>query len=309
MKYKSIVHAVGLAFGAVLLSGAPVGAQAYEGTLAKIQETGQITLGVRDTSAPFNYQDDNQQHVGFSLDMCMLIVDQVRKVLKDTDVEVEMTLTTAASRIPLLANGTTDLQCDGASNTVERQKQVSFSPTIFITGNALLTKKASNVKTIDDLKGKPVVAMSGTTNIKQIAELNKEKNLGMNILTATEHNEAFLMVETGRAVAYAQDDIYEALLIANSKSPDDYTISDTMSVDPYGLMFRRNDPEFKAVVDEAIIDSFKSGKYKEIYNKWFESPIPPKNVNLNLPISKVLQAALDNPSDSPDPDYYFSLVK
>jgi len=295
--------------GAGILATA-VQAEELTGTLKKIKDSGTITLGVRDTSAPFNYQDDQQQYVGYSLDLCMKIVDQVRKELGDPDIKVEQTLTTAATRIPLLANGTTDLQCDGASNTVERQKQVAFSPTIFVTGNRLLSKKSSNIKTIDDMKGKPIVAMSGTTNLRQISELNKQKNLGMNVLTATEHSEAFLMVASGRAAAYAQDDIYDALLIANSKNPEDYTISDeALSVDPYGLMFRRDDPQFKKVVDTAIIGTFESGEFEKIYHKWLQSPIPPKGSNLNLPMSELLKAAVANPTDSADPQHYFDLVK
>lgn len=289
-----------------------VAAQAAEltGTLKKIEDSGSISLGVRETSVPFNYQDDQQKYHGYSLDLCLKVVDQVRKTLKRPDIKVVMTPTTAATRIPLLANGTTDMQCDGASNTAERQKQVAFSPTVFITGNRLLAKKSSNVHKLDDMKGKPIVSMSGTTNIRQISELNAERKLGMNVLTVTEHSEAFLMVETGRAVAYAQDDIHSAALIASSKRPGDYMISEeSLSVDPYGLMLRRDDPPFKNVVDTAITDLFKSGEIEQIYKKWFMSPIPPKNINLNWAISDYLRAAIAHPTDSPDPQHYFDLVK
>ena len=280
------------------------------GTLKKVKDSGSISLGVRETSVPFNYQDDKQNYLGYSLDLCLKIVDLVRKELALPDLKINLTPTTAATRIPLLANGTTDLQCDGASTTVERQKQVAFSPTVFITGNHLLTRKSSNVNKLDDMKGKPIVSMSGTTNIKQISELNAERKLGTNILTVTEHSEAFLMVESGRAVAYANDDIYLAALIASSKNPGDYAISkEALSVDPYGLMFRRNDPEFKKVVDKAITEVFKSGEIEKIYAKWFQSPIPPKGINLNWPISEYLRAAFANPTDSADPEHYFALVR
>ncbi len=280
------------------------------GTLKKVKESGRISLGVRETSMPFNYQDDKQVYHGYSLDLCMKIVDEVRKELALPNVKVDLTPTTAATRIPLLANGTTDIQCDGASNTADRQKQVAFAPTTFITGNRLMAKKTSNINKLDDMKGKPIVSMSGTTNIKQISQLNAERNLGMNILTVTEHSEAFLMVETGRAVAYAQDDIHSAALIANSKNPGAYVISEeSLSMDPYGLMFRRDDPEFKRVVDKAIIALFKSGEINAIYAKWFQSPIPPKGINLNWPMSPYLKAAIAQPTDSPDPAHYFSLVR
>jgi glutamate/aspartate transport system substrate-binding protein len=280
------------------------------GTLKKVKDSGSISLGVREASVPFSYQDDKQVYQGYALDLCLKIVDVVRKELAMPGIKVDLTPTTTATRIPLLANGTTDLQCDGASITVERQKQVAFSPTMFITGNRLLAKKSSNVNKLDDMKGKPIVSMSGTTNIKQISELNVERKLGMNILTTTEYGEAFLMVDTGRAVAFAQDDIHLAALIANSKNPADYAISkESLSFDPYGLMFRRNDPEFKKVVDKAIIELFKSGEIEKIYAKWFQSPIPPKGINLNWPISEYLRAAIANPTDSADPEHYFSLVR
>jgi glutamate/aspartate transport system substrate-binding protein len=280
------------------------------GTLKKIKESGSISLGVRETSVPFNYQDDKQKYLGYSLDLCLKIVDQVRKELALPEIKINMTPTTAATRIPLLANGTTDVQCDGASITVDRQKQVSFSPAVFITGSRLMTKKASNVSKLDDMKGKPIVSMSGTTNIKQITELNAERKLGMNVLSVTEHSEGLLMVESGRAVAYVNDDIHLAALISSSKSPADFVISnESMSVDPYGLMFRRNDPDFKKVVDKAITDVFKSGEIEKIYIKWFQSPIPPKGVNLNWPISDYLRAAFANPTDSADPEHYFALVR
>ncbi|MEO8653817.1 MAG: amino acid ABC transporter substrate-binding protein [Ramlibacter sp.] len=280
------------------------------GTLKKVKESGTMTLGVRETSVPFSYQDDKQQFMGYSLDLCMKVVDEVKKELALPNLKVELVPTKPATRIPLLANGTTDLQCDGASITAERKNQIAFSPTIFFTGNRLLTKKSSNVKTLDDLKGKPIVSVSGTTNIKQISQLNTERQLGMNVLTASEDNEAFMMVDTGRAVAFAQDDIHSAALIANAKNPDAYVISDeSLSADPYGLMFRRDDPQFKSLVDKAIIGVFQSGEINKIYAKWFQSPIPPKGTNLNWPMSKYLKAAIAHPTDSHDPNHYFSLVK
>lgn len=290
--------------------GSVVNAAELTGTLRKIKDSGSISLGVRETSVPFCYQDDKQKYLGYSLDLCQKVVDEVRKELGLPGLKVDLTPTTPATRIPLLANGTTDLQCDGASNTAERKRQIAFSPTVFFTGNRLMTKRSSNVKSLADMKGKPIVAVSGTTNIKQISQLNSERNLGMNIMTASEDNEALMMVETGRAVAFAQDDIHLAALIAASKTPNVYVISDeALSADPYGLMFRRDDPEFKRVVDKAITDLFKSGEIDKIYAKWFQSPLAPKGTNLNWPMSKYLKAAIAHPTDAHDPNYYFSLVK
>lgn len=295
---------------ALVFAASGAAAAELDGTLKKIRETGEISLGVRETSVPFNYQDDKQQYMGYSLDLCMLVADAVRAQLKMPDLKVKFTPTTAATRIPLLANGTTDMQCDGASNTVDRQKQVAFSPTVFITGNRFMSKKSDNIQKLEDLRGKTVVAMTGTTNIRQINELNKQHNLGMRIQGVTEHSEAFLMVDTGRAVAYAQDDIFLAGLIAAAKQPDQYVISETaLSVDPYGLMLRRDDPAFKKIVDETLTAGFASGKVREIYKRWFESPIPPRGIDLNWPVSKYLDAAFKSPTDSPDPGHYAALVK
>jgi glutamate/aspartate transport system substrate-binding protein len=295
---------IATALGAGILAASAHAAD-LTGTMKKIKDSGAITLGVRESSVPFNYQDDKQSYQGYSLDLCMKIVNHVQKELGMPSLKVNLNPVTAATRIPLLANGTIDMQCDGASNTADRQKQVAFSPTVFMTGNRLLSKKSSNINSLADLKGKTIVSMSGTTNIKQIAQLNAEQKLGMNVTTATEHTEGFMMVEAGRAAAYANDDIHLAALIANAKNPGDYVISkQPMSVDPYGLMFRRDDPAFKKAVDTAITNLFKSGEINKIYAKWFQSPIPPKGINLNWPMSAELRGAIANPTDSPDPAAY-----
>lgn len=182
---------------------------------------------------------------------------------------------------------------------------MSFTITHFVTANRFVSKKANNLKTIDDLKGKTVVSTSGTTNIKQINELNAQKNLGLNILTAKDHAEAFLMVETDRAVAFVMDDILLYSLVATSKNPGDYVISaDALSVEPYGIMLRREDPAFKKVVDAAMVDTYKSGAINAIYDKWFLKPIPPRGINLNVPMSAAFKKVVANPTDSGDPAVY-----
>lgn len=274
-------------------------------TLKKIKETGQITLGVRDSSIPFSYLDDKQSYQGYSIDLCMKVVTAVQKSLGLSSLNVKMNPVTSATRIPLMANGTIDLECGSTTNNLERQKQVAFAPTTFVTANRLLAKKSANIKTLDDMKGKTLVSTSGTSNIKQVTQLNSERNLGMNIAAAKDHAEAFLMVETGRAVAFAMDDILLASLAASSKAPNDYSITtEALSVEPYGIMMRREDPGFKKVVDDAIANVFKSGDINRIYTKWFLSPIPPKNVNLNVPMSDSLKKVIANPTDSGDPAAY-----
>jgi len=205
----------------------------------------------------------------------------------------------------LIANGTVDLECGSTTNNLERQKQVSFTITHFVTANRFVSKKSANLKTVDDLKGKTVVSTSGTTNIKQITEIGAQKGLNLNILAAKDHAEAFLMVETGRAAAFVMDDILLYSLVAGSKSPKDYAISaDALSVEPYGIMLRRDDAPFKKVVDEAMIATYRSGAINQIYDKWFLQPIPPKGLNLNVPMSDAFKKVVASPTDSGDPAVY-----
>ena len=283
----------------------PALAQELTGTLKKIKDTGTITLGHRESSVPFSYYDDKQQVVGYAMDLCGRIVEAVKKELKLAKLEVKLNPVTSATRIPLMANGTVDLECGSTTNNLERQKQVAFTITHFVTANRFVSKMASKLKTVDDLKGKTVVSTSGTTNIKQITEINAQKNLGMTILTAKDHAEAFLMVETDRAAAFVMDDILLFSLVATSKSPKDYVISaNALSVEPYGIMLRRDDPAFKKVVDAAMVATYKSGAINAIYDKWFLKPIPPKGVNLNVPMGPSFKKVVANPTDSGDPSKY-----
>lgn len=289
----------------LMASVAPAAAQEATGTLAKIKRTGAITLGVRDGSIPFSYLDDKQQYQGYSIDLCMKIVTHVQKQLGLTGVKVTMNPVTAANRIPLMANGTIDLECGSTTNNAERQKQVAFAPTMFVIANRLLAKKSSNIRTLADMKGKTLVATAGTTTLKQMTILNNEQKLGMNIVVGKDHPESFLMLETGRAVAEANDDILLAAQVASSKTPGDYAMTtEALSVEPYGIMLRRDDPEFKKAVDTALTRFYQSDEFKRVYDKWFMSPIPPKGINLNFAMPPQLQAVIAKPTDSPDPAAY-----
>jgi glutamate/aspartate transport system substrate-binding protein len=276
------------------------------GTLKKIQDSGSITVGHRDASIPFSYYDDKQQPIGYAMDLCMRIVDAVKTELKMQKLDVKYQLVTSANRIPLIANGTVDLECGSTTNNLERQKQVSFTITHFLTANRWVTKKSANIKSLEDLKGKTIVSTSGTTNIKQATEINAAKNLGMNIIPANGHPEAFQMVETGRAVAFVMDDILLYTLVAQARTPGDYTISsDAMSLpEPYGIMMRKDDPGFKKVVDNAMTQIYKSGAINGIYDKWFLKPVPPKGINYNVPMSPAFKKVTANPTDSGDPAAY-----
>jgi glutamate/aspartate transport system substrate-binding protein len=299
------LHMVGLALAAILLSGKG-SAEELTGTLKKVKETGVITIGYRDSSIPFSYLDDNQKPIGFAIDICAKIVDAVKSELKLDKLAVEFNSVTSSTRIPLLANGTIDLECGSTTNNAERQKQVWFTNTHFLTATRFVAKKSSNINSIDDLKGKTVVSSAGTTNIKQLTEANAARNLNINIIPAKEHAESFLMVETDRAAAVVLDDVLLASFVAGSKDPDAYMMSkDAFSKpEPYGIMLRKDDPAFKKVVDAATAALFTSGEGQKLYDKWFMQKIPPKGLNLNTPISPELKAEFTKPSDSPEPDSY-----
>jgi glutamate/aspartate transport system substrate-binding protein len=295
--------------GLVLAAGLGVsqaGAEELTGTLKNIKDTGAITLGFRDSSIPFSYLDDNQRPVGFAMDICYKVVDAIKSELKLDKLEVKLNPVTSSTRIPLLANGTIDLECGSTTNNAERQKQVSFTNTHYLTASRFVSKKANKLDMIDDLKGKSVVSTAGTTNIKQLTEANAARNLGITIIPAKDHAEAFLMVETDRAAAFVMDDILLASLVAGSKDPSAYAISkDAFSKpEPYAIMLRKDDPAFKKVVDGATAKLYTSGEGLKLYDKWFTQKIPPKGLNLNTPIGPELKAEFAKPSDSPDPDSY-----
>ncbi len=296
---------LGLALAAAFCAG-QARAEELTGTLKKIKETGTITIGYRDSSIPFSYLDDNQKPIGFAIDICYKIVDAVKKELKLDKLATEFNPVTSSTRIPLLANGTIDLECGSTTNNAERLKQVWFTNTHFLTATRFVSKKSSKLNSIDDLKGKTVVSTSGTTNIKQLTEANAARNLGINIVPAKEHAESFLMVETDRAVAVVLDDILLASFVAGSKDPDAYVMSkDAFSKpEPYGIMLRKDDPAFKKVVDAATAALYQSPDGQKLYDKWFMQKIPPKGLNLNAPISAELKHEFAKPSDSPDPDSY-----
>lgn len=291
--------------GTLLLAGIATGALA-QGTLEKVRAAGSITVGHRDSSIPFSYLNDQQQPVGYAMDLCAKIVDAVKAELKLPSLKVVYQPVTSATRIPLMANGTIDLECGSTTNNAERQKQVSYTITHFLTANRFISKKADKLNTLADLKGKTVVSTSGTTNIKQLTEINAAQNLGINILAAKDHAEAFLMVDTGRAAAFVMDDILLAGLAASSANPGQWQVStDALSLpEPYGIMVRKDDPAFKKVVDAAMVNIYKSGEINKIYAKWFTNAIPPKGLNLNMPMSATFANLVASPIDSPDPAAY-----
>lgn len=300
-----MIRCVSIAIAVAYVFAAPASSQELTGTLKKIKETGSITIGHRESSVPFSYYDDKQQVVGYAMDLCAKIVDGIKAHLKLDTLKVQLNPVTSATRIPLMGNGTIDLECGSTTNNVDRQKQVAFTYTHFVAASRFATKKASNLSKLEDLKGKTIVSTAGTSSIKLINEINAQRNLGMTIQTAPDHSQAFLTVETDRAVAWQMDDILLAGQIAGSRAPADYVIAgEPISVEPYGIMMRRDDPDFKKVVDAAMGKVYSSGEINGIYDKWFMKPVPPRGIVMNIPMSDSFKKVIASPTDSGDPASY-----
>ncbi|MEP6877091.1 MAG: amino acid ABC transporter substrate-binding protein [Burkholderiales bacterium] len=283
----------------LLALAAPAFAQT-PGTLEKIKASGAITLAYRESSIPFSYLDDKAQPVGFAHEICLKIVDEVKKTTGRSDLKVNLQSVTSANRIPLLVNGTIDIECGSTTNNSTRGKQVQFATNYFYTGTKFLVKSGTAIKSIDDLKGKTIVSTTGTTNYQILRNLNEEKKLGMDLLAAKDHAESALMVESGRAVAFGMDDILLYALRASSQNPTSLAVvGEAIQVEPYAIMLRLDDPAFKKLVDGTLAGLIKSGEFGKLYTKWFQSPIPPKGINLNAPMSPELIENMKALSDKP----------
>ena len=268
------------------------------GTLKKIKDAGSISVGHRESSIPFSYYDDQNQVVGYSEDLVMMVVDAIKQKLNLPNLQVKMIPVTSQNRIPLIQNGTIDIESGSTTNNLERQQQVAFSDTMFIIGTRLLVKKDSGIKDFPDLAGKNVVVTAGTTSERLIRELNEKQDMKMNIISAKDHGESFLTLQSGRAVAFMLDDALLAGERAKAKKPDDWVIVGTpQSKEAYGMMMRKGDDQFKALVDDTIAKAETSGEAAKLYQKWFQSPIPPKGLNLNLPLSDDMKALFSSPND------------
>ncbi|MEE7485632.1 amino acid ABC transporter substrate-binding protein [Methylobacterium oryzae] len=294
---------------AALLLAAPAGAaQAADltGTLKKIHDSNRLVLGVRDTATPFSYLDQNQKVVGFAVDICLRIADAVKRELKMPGLEVGMEFVNSSSRIPLMTNGTVDLECGTTTNNAERKKQVDFTNTHFLTATRFVSRKDQHIASLDDLRGKTVSSVAGSTNILMLIKANNERKLGITVIAAKDVPEGFLLVETGRAAAFVMDDVQLSVVAAQSKEPSAYVVSEeTLSnPEPYGIMLRKDDPAFKAVVDRATADLYRSPEITVLYDRWFLKPVPPRGLTYNVPLSSALRWAFAHPTDNPDPAFY-----
>lgn len=289
-----------VALSLLLISAAAGAAQAEDlsGTLKKINGNGVIVVGHRESSVPFSYYDNQQKVVGYSQAYSNAIVEAIKAKLNKPDLQVKMIPITSQNRIPLLQNGTYDYECGSTTNNLERQKQAAFSDTIFVIGTRLLVKKDGPIKDFADLKGKTVVVTSGTTSEVLLHKLNDEQKLDMRIISAKDHGDSFRTLETGRAVAFMMDDALLAGERAKAKKPDNWEILGTpQSKEAYGCMLRKDDPQFKALVDETIAKAQTSGQAEKWFDTWFKQPIPPKNLNMNFELSDDMKALFKTPND------------
>jgi glutamate/aspartate transport system substrate-binding protein len=296
-KSTQIANLVAGIFAGAVLSTSVV-AQDLTGTMKKIKETGTINVGHRESSIPFSYLDDKQQPIGYSMDLCNKVVDAVKKELKMPNLAVKLQPVTSSNRIPLMQNGTIDIECGSTTNSVERQKQVAFGNTTFVVQLTAAVKKSSNINSITDLNGKTISTTSGTTMVPQLKKQKRTEGIEVKEIYGKDHAESFLLLADDRVSAFMMDDVLLAGQIANSKAPADYKIiNESLRTEPYGIMLRKDDAQFKKVVDTTLAGLMKSGEIEKIYNKWFMSPIPPKNINMNFPISAALKAAFAAPND------------
>ncbi len=291
------VRALNLAVAASFVA-APAVAAELTGTLKKIKDSGVVVLGHRDSSIPFSYLAGGTTPMGYSHDLQMKVVEKLKKDLNMPNLQVRYNLVTSQTRIPLVQNGTVDLECGSTTNNPERQRQVDFSVGIFEIGTRLLTAKTSGVKDFADLKGKNVVTTAGTTSERLLKAMNASKSLGMNIISAKDHGESFLMLESGRAAAFMMDDALLFGEMAKAKNPGNWVVVGTpQSYEVYGCMMRKGDTAFKKTVDDAIKATYASGEINKIYDKWFMKPVPPKNLNLGFPMSGAVKGLIKRPTD------------
>lgn len=302
MKLTPIVARVATLSAAVALFGAALPAAAD--TLEKVKASGSITMGIRESSIPLSYLDNSQQPIGYHIDICNRIVDAVKTKLALKELKVVHQPVTSQNRIPLVSNGTVDLECGSTTNNAARQQQVAFAPTTFVTNVRMAVKKSSGINSLAQLDGKPVATTTGTTSVQLMRANEKGKNVNFKEVYGKDHADSFLMLETDRAVAFVMDDNLLAGLIATSKAPADYAIvGEVLNIEPIAIMLRKDDPQFQGLVDTVVKDLAKSGELDKLYKKWFMSPIPPKNASLNFPMSEKLAELIKAPSNAPAEEY------
>ncbi|WP_349744818.1 amino acid ABC transporter substrate-binding protein [Roseateles cavernae] len=290
----------------LLLCLLPLGAAAADGpSISRIRDTGVIVMGYRPASLPFSYLDANLKPIGYSIELCERVIAAVKRELRLPELEVKRVAVSSATRLPMVANGMLDMECGITTNNAERARNQAFSITTFVTETKLLSRSVDGVRSLRDLRGKPVASTIGTTSIQYLHSINEQDNLGFRILAGLDDPEAFHLLRTGRARAFMMDDVLLRSMLAQLPSPQGYEVSEqALTVEPYGIGLSRHDPAFKQLVDGVLIGLYRSGEIFAIYRRWFESPIPPLGINLQLPMSAAFKRVIAQPTDTPDPAHY-----
>jgi len=292
----------GVALLAASLLATPAAAQTSEGlspTLAAIKNSHVVHLGYRESSPPFSFLDQANRPIGYSLELCEAVVDEIGVEVDDSDLKIEYVKVTSDDRIQAVLQNKIDLECGSTTANAERSKQVAFSPLMFVAGTKLMVPKASNAQSVTDLKGKTVVVTKGTTNEQAMHNADKKFSLGLNIITASDHEQSYQTLSDGKADAFATDDILLYGLIARHKSQDKFRVTgDYLSYDPYGIMFRKGEPQLAAVVDRTFRKLGSNHDLIPLYNKWFVARLP-TGERLNVGISPQLEDAFRAMDDSP----------
>jgi len=273
-------------------------------TLAKIKSSGSITQGVRESSGALAFTLGNGVYTGFHYEVCANIIKDLRRQLGMNQLEIKYQPVTSANRIPLVKNGTVDLECGSTTNDASRQKEVAFANTLYVEEVRIAVKADSPIKSIVDLKGKTVATTTGTTSVQLLRQNKRANGVDFKEVTGKDHADSFLLLESGRADAFVMDGQILAGNISKSKAPKDFKIlPDVLSVEPIAIMIRKDDPAFKKAVDESIAAQVKSGEIAKLYDKWFLKPIPPTNTAVGLPLSPATKAAWANLNDKPKEEY------
>ena len=267
-------------------------------TLTRIRDTQTITIAYREASLPFSYLDDNKKPVGYAVDLCLKIVDAVRRELKLSQLSVAYLPVTSSSRIPAIVDGKADLECGSTTNNAERRKQVAFTIPHFVAAARMLVRTDSGIKNWSDLRGKRVVTTKGTTTTKLLNDRDKVRALSLKLIESNDHADSFAKVEKGEVEAFTMDDVLLFGLRANAKDPSNFVVvGDPLSVEPYAIMMRKGDAPFKTMVDREMGRVISDGELAKLYDKWFKQPIPPKGLNMNMPMGYLLRDTLRFPTD------------
>ena len=302
MKQSILANAVNIAI--VASTFAVAGTAHAEDTLKKIKESSSITMGVRESSGALSYTLGNGKYTGFHVEVCNHIIDDIKKQTGLAKLDVKYQPVTSQNRIPLVQNGTVDIECGSTTNNATRQKDVAFAPTLYVEEVRIATKAKSGIKDIADLNGKTVATTTGTTSVQLLRKNKRGQGVDFKELTGKDHSDSFLLLESGRADAFVMDGQILAGLISKSKAPKDYAIvGEPLSVEPIAIMYRKDDPAFKKLVDDSVSKLAKSGEAAKLYDKWFMQPIPPTSTIVGLPASELTKAAWANPNEKPAEDY------